>query len=296
MPSETHAICGLDVPSWLAGISRAAPVLLLALLASCRQPPPAPGGGVVSLSPALTETLWALGAGEHQIGRSDFCDYPSEVLDLPAVGTSLGPNFEAIARLKPALILGEKGQTSHGEELAKIAGFEQLPWLSVAEMRASILSLGQRFSREQAATELLATLDRGLKVAPPPEGPRVLLLLGGSEAAGPHWFIRRNSVHGAALHAAGARNAVNRDIEGSAALSTEALLDLDPDVIVILTPREDARDLVSAFVELDTLSAVRERRIAVLAGARYLRTGPSVADLAAEIKRLLESMALDSRR
>ena len=68
----------------------------------------------------------------------------------------------------------------------------------------------------------------------------------------------------------------------STALSTEALLDLDPDVIVILTPREDARNLVSAFVELDTLSAVRERRIAVLAGARYLRTGPSVADLAAD--------------
>lgn len=267
-----------------------AALLPLAILSACGESP-APGGGIVSLSPALTETLWALDLGDRQIGRSDFCDFPPSVTALPAVGTSLGPNFEAIARLKPALILSEVGQTGYERELSRIADFEEFSWLSVADMRASIEALGERFDKDREARALLAELDRGLEPSPPARGPRVLLLLGGSEAAGPHWFMRRNSIHGAALHAAGARNAVDRDIDGNAVLSTEALLALDPDAILILTPRSDADGLMAAFGELDELAAVRDRRIAVLAGARYLRTGPSIAGLAAEIRSMLARMS-----
>ncbi len=266
----------------LAGAS----LLALAGIVGCKGSPPAPGG-IVSLSPALTETLWALGVGERQVARSDFCDFPPGAVALPPVGTSLAPDFEAIARLKPALILTEVGQTGYAGELGRIAEFVELPWLSVPEMRSSIEALGARLGLESQAAALLARLEQGLRVEPPAAGPRVLLLLGGSEAAGPHWFMRRNSIHGAALHAAGARNAVDRDVDGNAVLSTEALLELDPDAIVILTPGAGADDLIASFGQLRTLRAAAERRIRVLAGARWLRTGPSVADLASALAGVL---------
>ena len=60
----------------------------------------------MSLAPAMTETLFALGAGAEVVGVSQYCDYPPEVVKLPKVGTFLTPNIEAIAGLRPTIVIG----------------------------------------------------------------------------------------------------------------------------------------------------------------------------------------------
>jgi iron complex transport system substrate-binding protein len=65
-----------------------------------------PGQRIVSLAPSITETLFAVGAGAKVVGVSQYCDYPSQVLSLPKVGSFLTPNLEAIAGLRPGLIIG----------------------------------------------------------------------------------------------------------------------------------------------------------------------------------------------
>ena len=64
------------------------------------------GQRIVSLAPSVTETLFAVGAGAEVVGVSQYCDYPPQVLSLPKVGSFLTPNLEAIAGLRPALIIG----------------------------------------------------------------------------------------------------------------------------------------------------------------------------------------------
>jgi iron complex transport system substrate-binding protein len=60
---------------------------------------------VVSLSPALTETVYILGYGARLTGVSDYCDRPAAAADLPRCGSALDPDIEAIANLAPALVL-----------------------------------------------------------------------------------------------------------------------------------------------------------------------------------------------
>src|SRR6267143_2009822 len=86
---------------------------LLALLAAC-------GGGerggrplarpasprrIVSLSPAVSELLYALGVGDRLVGRTTWCDYPPEVRAVPSVGDGLNPNLEAIVARRPDLVV-----------------------------------------------------------------------------------------------------------------------------------------------------------------------------------------------
>jgi len=77
--------------------------LLSALAFACQSRAPAPADAgpprIVSLAPAVTETLFAIGAGGLVVGISDYCNYPPEALGLPRLGTSITPNYEAIARL-----------------------------------------------------------------------------------------------------------------------------------------------------------------------------------------------------
>ena len=66
-----------------------------------------PPARIVSLSPALTETLFALGYGDRVYGVSDYCDYPDEVGGVTGCGSPLHPDLEEIEELAPDILLTE---------------------------------------------------------------------------------------------------------------------------------------------------------------------------------------------
>ncbi len=238
---------------------------------------------VVSLSPALTETTFALGAGEQLVGVSDFCELPPGKT-LPRVGSALTPNHEAILALAPSVILCDASVGSKGRSLAALAPCEILPWLTLSEVVQSTRRLGQVLNANARASALAEQLDTRLSRPAPPSAPRVLLLLS-YDATRPSelWFIKRNSLHGAALTAAGARNAVDRDVTGLPRLGVEELVALDPDIVLIIPPpgssaeSRDSQRLVSAFSQLVPLRAVRQKRVAVVNGTQSV--GPSILQL-----------------
>src|SRR5262249_15570352 len=64
-----------------------------------------PAHRIVSLNPAATELLFAIGAGKEVVGRTAWCDYPPEALAVPSLGDGINPNLEAIVARKPDLVL-----------------------------------------------------------------------------------------------------------------------------------------------------------------------------------------------
>jgi iron complex transport system substrate-binding protein len=214
------------------------------------------------------------------------------VTRLPHVGTSLTPNYEAITRLAPTLILGEQGANARQRELAAIAPTLLLPWLTLDEIIASTGELGRRTNTTAAANALTAKLKTRLDVPAPPNGPRVLLVLDSQPGKiDDIWFIRENSLHGAALHAAGARNAVAEAVTGLPRLSVERLFAIDPDAIFLLTePGRPHDDYLAPWRALAPLRAVANGHVAVVETPQGLVQGPLVLhlidELAVEVKKL----------
>lgn len=66
---------------------------------------PAQPQRVVSLSPAVTEIMFALGAQDLLVGRTDFCVYPPEAEAIPSIGGISNLNIESILSLKPDLVI-----------------------------------------------------------------------------------------------------------------------------------------------------------------------------------------------
>lgn len=66
---------------------------------------PAPAARVVSLSPHLTELVYAAGAGATLVGAVEYSDYPPQALALPRVGSDAGIDLEAVLALRPDLIV-----------------------------------------------------------------------------------------------------------------------------------------------------------------------------------------------
>jgi ABC-type Fe3+-hydroxamate transport system substrate-binding protein len=238
---------------------------------------PRSGTGLVSLHPSITDTLVALGAAEDLVGRSDYCTNPA-IQQAPALGTSLTPNLEAIAAAGPAKVLVEGSGGARTDLIAPLAPLEVLPWLTAEEAARSIRRLGALTAREPQAEALARDFEERLTTPPPDGAPRVLLVLS-MERGGPVWFLKRNSLHGAALHAAGLRNAVDEDIATTPTLSLEALIALDPDVIVFLVPSDAPETAVeatrTAFADLTPLGAPRRGQVHALRGD-WLGTGPEI--------------------
>ncbi len=66
----------------------------------------APAKRIVSLAPHITETLFAAGVGAAVVGSVDYADYPEAAAKLPKVGGYTKLDLEAVAALKPDLVIG----------------------------------------------------------------------------------------------------------------------------------------------------------------------------------------------
>jgi ABC-type Fe3+-hydroxamate transport system substrate-binding protein len=261
--------------------------------AGCRKgaPPTRAGSRLVSLSPGITDALFAIGAGALLVARSDYCDYPAEAVRLPRVGTSITPNYEAIARLEPTLIVSEDNAASRKRELEALAPTLLMRWLSLDEVARGIRELGRVTEKQDSAAALAERLAGRLGVAAPVSAPKVLLVIGSDTGRlDDVWYIRRNSLQGAALHAAGARNAVDEDVPGQPRLPVERLVALDPDGIVVLTVRANEGDAeLEPYRKLATLRAVRERKLSALAAPEAYVNGPRVLALVERLEPLVRS-------
>lgn len=258
--------------------------------------PSTSGVRIASLSPAVTEVIFALGAEDRLIAVSDYCVIPPSDSLLVRAGTALTPNYEALARLRPTHILAEESKQAPHEELSAIAPTEMLPWLTLEDLIGSVLRIGQILQLEPAARSLAERLRTKLDVAVPVDGPRVLLAM--AHAPGQLtecWFIRDNSIHGHALRAAGAQNAVPGEVHGMPRISLERVLQLDPDVILMISSASDlsadaGSQLIADWKRITPLTAARTNRIGWIAGDSLFFTGPAAMRLADRLREALAAL------
>ena len=117
-----------------------------------RQPP----RRVVSLVPSLTETLFALGAGDAVAGITDFCIFPPD-LDRPRLGGTKNPSVARIRELAPDLVYVnlEENLKRHADEIAAFAPVFATEPKSVDDVVELIEVLGRVHSKEQQAAEIV---------------------------------------------------------------------------------------------------------------------------------------------
>jgi iron complex transport system substrate-binding protein len=248
------------------------------------------------VSPAITETLFAVGAGGRVVGRSRFCDWPPEATKLPTVGGVIDADFEAIVQLAPDLVIGSPGPAS--TRLAdKLTPFGIATWFpdidSLASIDAMIAGVGERTGHASGARQLVASVDAhtmAVERSVASEGvPRVLMVLDVDPvvATGPEDFVDDM------LRRAGATNVLAAGASWQT-LDFEQISALDPDVVL------DASTLAAgggpSRIHPDSpgwahVRAAREGHVVTIDDPRVLRPGPRVAEGLAALARVLHPRA-----
>ena len=245
---------------------------------------------IISLVPAATEMLFALGAGPRVVGVSSYDSFPPEVKKLPSVGALIDPNVELILSLRPQLVVVYGSQVDLKQQLARagIAVFDYRH-TGLADVTTTIRALGARIGAHQRADELAAHVEQGLdgvrrKVANRPR-PRTLLVFGrerlalrGLYASGGIGFLHDM------LETAGGVN-VFADVKTQAVqASTEQILARRPEIILEARalnsawPSGDRQAELDVWQALSSVPAVRNKRVLFLFDDRIVIPGPRVVE------------------
>ena len=99
-------------------------LLVVLILAACSDEQKVAPGGVISLSPALTELICHLGREDRLIARSTACDWPESVKTLPTAGDFAEPELERILAMKPALVVSNEFVNPKDADALRQAGIE----------------------------------------------------------------------------------------------------------------------------------------------------------------------------
>jgi iron complex transport system substrate-binding protein len=290
---------GVPMPGrWSGAVSRSivrrwVVVLAVALASVVLAAVQAPPQRIISLVPAATEILFAIGAGPRVIAVSSFDREPVEVARLPRVGALLDPDLERILALRPdlAVVYGTQHDLKQQLERAAIPMFDYRHG-ALADVTSTIRALGQRTGTATRADEVAAGIEAELdriraRVAGRPR-PRVLLVFGREAgtlrnlyASGGFGFL-----HDMVTIAGGANVFADQKRE-SVQASTETLLAIAPEVVIELRVDADGSDDLDAWKSLPALPAVRSGRLVVLRGSDLVTPGPRVASATERLARAL---------
>jgi iron complex transport system substrate-binding protein len=258
------------------------------------QRPAGPPGRIVSIVPAVTEMLFAIGAGPNVVAVSSFDSWPPDVKGLTRVGALLDPDIEQILRLRPDLVVvyGTLPEVSAKLDRAGIATFSYVMG-GLDNLTGTIRRLGQAVGRAREAEKVAADLEArfdairtrvsGLK------RPRTLLVFGREPGA-----LRAIDASGGVgfladiVSLAGGDNVLAGERREAVRIGTESILAAAPEIVIdlhygrTLSPEQIDRER-AAWHTLPALPAVREGRVALLVGDEFVVPGPRLADAAEAI-------------
>ncbi len=268
---------------------------LLLILVALATPRIAVGADrIVSLVPSVTETLFALGVGDQVVGVSSYDDYPPRVKKLPQVGSFLTPNLEAIAALRPTLVIG-RGISSNQREVRALRalGYEILMIEddSLRQIEQSIKVIGARVGRSQQAGAIIAGIEANVtdvrtRVHPYP-AERALMLVGHQPivAVGPGTYLDD------LFKIAGAENIADATSQQWPQLSIEYIVAMRPEVIIDGQMGSDPESPARFWDAYPTIPAVRNGRVVGYPADPTLHPGPRVGTTLELIAKLVHPEA-----
>lgn len=247
----------------------------------------APPARIVSLAPSITESLYAIGAGDLLVGRTEFCDYPEEASALPTIGgfSSSSISVEAITDLEPDLVIGGSTYQADLIDALESAGIQViiLEPNSIEEIMDSLQKLGAITGHTAEASSLLdemqARIDAVTQVVETiPEEERVSVFY--EVWNDPYMTTTNQTFIGELINMAGGINIFADLGEDYPSISSEEVIEKDPQVI--LGPSNHGDQLTSEIIAeregWSDLSAVQNGRIYIIDGNIVSRAGPRVVD------------------
>jgi len=241
---------------------------------------PRPAQRIISLSPHLTEQLFAIGAGDRIVGTTDFADYPEAARALPRVARAHNVDLERVTAARPDLIV----IWGTGFPPATLAALRRLDVPVVVDepstldaIAVSMLRLGQ-LTAAPGAIEAAANYRAAIERLRARYAGRAEVSVFYQIWQQPLMTLGGRHVLSEALRVCGARNVFEKLAPIAPQVSVEAVLAADPQMIVTAEPAAFDRGSLDLWKRFPSQRAVAAGNLATIDADRINRHTPRLAD------------------
>lgn len=228
---------------------------------------------IISLTPNTTEIIYFLGLGDKLIGRTNYCNYPPEVSKVPSIGDVTTFSIEKIVSMKPDLVVANRmislefidKLTSMG---VNVAAFDPN---TVEGIIDTIKRIALICGVPHNTDPLYSALKNHKK---PANGKTVYIEIWNK----PPTTFGKDTFGSDVIKWVGGTNLGN-SLEGAYPTTTdEALIKLNPDVVILPTKSSTAAEEFKSRKGFDILKAVKENKVFAIDEDIISRPGPRIID------------------
>jgi iron complex transport system substrate-binding protein len=219
---------------------------------------------IICLTPSVTDTVYAIGAGDEVVAISDYTKYPKVALTKPSVGDLIHPSIERILAFHPDLVIGSApmgpSETSKQLERLGVAVYLVNPQ-GIAGILHAIRDVGDAVNRAPAAATLAASLQARVEAVRERTQnlprPRVLMPVWYDPITtiGEHAFITE------IIAAAGGRSITDDIAADWPQVSMEAVMQRAPEALLLVRGGKTSLDVLKDRPGWSALPAVQTRRV-----------------------------------
>jgi len=252
---------------------------------------------IISMSPGVTETLFALGLGDNVVGITRYCTYPIETAKITKVGGFYDPSYETIVSLKPDLVIllaSHKAIQKNLEKLGlKIMIVEND---KIEDIFNSIRTIGNFCGAEEKASEMLENIKKRIRVIKNItvrlSKPKIMLSVdrnAGTQLFSEVYVAGKNIFYDKLITLAGGENICSTRNIRYPVISGEGIIRLNPDVIIDIIPDYKKKGLklkniIDEWNRFPSIEAVKNKRVYVfgdnftaIPGPRFILTLETLA-------------------
>ncbi len=220
---------------------------------------------IISLGPAITESIFLLGADDRLIGVTNYCTRPPEAQKKEKIGSVININIERIYSLKPDLVIATPLTDRRSIERLKGLGIRVEEFglaRNFRELCENFIRLGRLIGREKEALNIVRRAEEGLKrikdfIKGLPQ-PEVFLQVGSK----PLFTMTGDSFVNDLIELAGGVNIAKHSSSGL--WSREMVIKKDPDLIIITTMGVDAEAEIKEWLKFSNMKAVKNKRLYII--------------------------------
>jgi iron complex transport system substrate-binding protein len=251
---------------------------------------------VVSMAPAVTEIVFAMGKGDTLVGVSQFCDFPPPARTIAKVGGLFDVNMETLLALAPEIVVTYPEQHAQVKFLEPRARVLVVKHERLSDLFDAIRAIGSALHAEsEAAGMILALKNKFAAIKAGIKGRkkmRVLIIAGRNPDELKNMYIIGNhDFLNELLEIAGGVNAYRGTIHYPS-ISMETVVFLDPDIIIELSAHYEGisdERIYGLWQPFTMLAAVQNQRLKIIKETFWLRPGPRVGMIAEALARLFAS-------
>jgi iron complex transport system substrate-binding protein len=242
---------------------------------------------IVSLAPANTEILFALGLGDRVVGVTDYCNYPAEAQEKPKVGGYSTVNIERVVAAKPDLVLAAYGNTEEVVNHLRNLGLTVVALNpdSLQGTLRDIVLVGEATGRTAEAADLKNSMQTRIDavtaaVGTTSERPTVMHAVWYD----PIWVSGNATFQNELITLAGGKNAFP-DIEGWQIVTMERFITTNPEIILVNSGTgmgESGNDMIYRYFmnepRFAKMKAIQDNRVYIVDSDIIDRGGPRIVD------------------